>query len=473
MVTRHTFLYLGSRLAAASANLASVAIFTRLAGTEVYGGSLLVFAWAFLVFGFCGQWLGASFFALHRPADAERQVALMARMSVAALVVSCGAIAIAAMVGAVSWAFGGTVMVTTAGLLCFVTVTELERTRLQAGRVAVMYILRAALILVLGSATLLLGGGSLALALALSIASLTAALPGILRLLPDMMHVPDRKVVVEVASYAWPLIIAFGVMAAGQNVDRLILARFEGTGSLGAYGATFDFLKQGFGVAGEAIALAYMSVAKDARTRGDLTSSRLALEDAFRAVLAIIVFGAVAMTLFSADVVNLVFGPSFRAAAQDVLPWLIFASSMVVLRAFYFGQAIYFGQSSRNEAIASLLMIAVTSVVALLGVPRFGVHGAALAATAGQFAACAVFAVARPRMPIPVGSALSIVSIGLATLTAALLIGQASALGAAAKSALQFALLMGAGAGVVWSYDILGLRSAARLVAAPFGSARR
>lgn len=462
MIKTHALLYFGSRVAAAAANLAAVTVFTRLAATEVYGGSLLVFAWAFVLFGFTGQWLGASFFAVHRRGDAAQQIATMARLSLAALAVSTAAIAAACLLGLVGPAFGGTVLVATAGLLAFVTVTEIERTRLNAGRVSVMYVVRAALTLGLGSAALLAGGGPLSLALALSAASLIAALPSLFRLLPEMLRRPDRAAVVEVLNYGWPLVIAFGTMMVGQNVDRLLLARIAGVDQLGAYGATSDFLKQGLGVVCEAITLASMSVAKDAATRGNLAAARAVLEDAFRAVVATIAFGAAAMILFSGEIVQVVFGPNFREAARDVFPWLIVANAALVLRAFYFGQAIYFGQSSRNEAVASLAMITVTTALALLCIGPFGVYGAAMAATAGQLAACATFALARPRMPIPAGSAFQILLAALVAAALALLIGRGVPLGRAERDAVQVVILLSAGAGVVWCYDILGLRDAAR-----------
>lgn len=55
MSDRHASLYLVSRLAAAVLNLVSVAVFTRLATPEVYGGYLVGFATSFVVFGKIGR----------------------------------------------------------------------------------------------------------------------------------------------------------------------------------------------------------------------------------------------------------------------------------------------------------------------------------------------------------------------------------------------------------------------------------
>jgi O-antigen/teichoic acid export membrane protein len=251
-------------------------------------------------------------------------------------------------------------------------------------------------------------------------------------------------------------------MALGQNIDRLILVHVAGIGELGAYGATSDFLKQGFGVVCEAITLASVSVAKDAATRGDDAKTRLVLEDAFRAVTATVAFGVVFMTTFSSEIVDVIFGPDYRVAARAVMPWLIGANAALVLRAFYFGQAIYFGQSSRNEAVASLSMIVVTAVLGFTLIPRFGVYGAAVAATGGQLAACAVFVASRPRMPIPAASAISIWGVAAATLALTTLVDHFSSGNSTENGIIKLLALVAAGLGVVWRHDILGLRDVAK-----------
>ena len=461
MIKTHALLYFGSRLSAAAANLAAVAIFSRLASAEVYGGSLLVFSWGFVIFGFCGQWLGASFFGLYRPQRAAAQIGAMARVSVMSVAAAALAIAIAAIVGDITWAFGGTVLATTVGLLAFVNVTEAERTRLDAAWVAVMYIARAGLIVTLGSVAVLLGGGSLALALALAAANALASVPGLVRLGSTLATPPDRAAVVELLSYGWPLVVAFGTMALGQNVDRLILVHVAGTGQLAAYGATSDFLKQGFGVFCEGITLASVSVAKAAATRGDAGTAEHVLEDAFRAIVVTIAFGAAFMTTFSAELADIVFGPNFREAARIIMPWMLLANATLVLRSFYFGQAIYFGQSSRNEAVSAFAMIGVTTVLSFVLIPRFGMFGAAVAATAGQVAACVVYATARPRMPIPAASAAVIAGAAALAFGAATLVDRSAVLGPVAGAVLKFLLLAAAAAAAIWRYDVLGMRDLA------------
>lgn len=472
MMTEHALLYLGARIFAAAANLAAVAIFTRLAASDVYGGYLLIFSWAFVIYGFLGQWLGAAFFAVYQHETAAAQIGTLARLLVGSLVAAAVVILGVATAGLVPWPVAGGLFLVVAALSLFITVMEAGRTRLEAKLTSVILVTRAVLIVTFGAATLLAGGGALALATALAVANIIAALPALARLAPYLTEKSDPAVFRRFFDYGWPLVIAFGVTALGQNVDRLILAHVVGTAELGSYGATSDFLKQSFGVISEAIVLAVISIAKDAAARGDHATARRAQEDAFRALAATVSFGAAFIVTFADELVHVVFGPDFRGTARALIPPLIIANGVLIFRAFYFGQSIYFGQSSRNEVIAAVLMLSVTGGLAALLIPSHGIFGAAWAATGGQIAACSVFIVARPRMPIPFASVAAIVAIAAFVLGADLILDRIAMLGVLPRIAVKLSIFAIAGTFVIWRFNILGLRDfggnlAGRVVSQP------
>lgn len=458
MITQHALLYLGSRVFAAAANLAAVAIFTRLAASDVYGGYLLIFSWAFVIYGFFGQWLGAAFFAVYEHETASAQIGMLGRLLIGALLAAGAVIFVVAAAGFVPWPVAGVLFLVVSALSLFITMMEAERTQLEAGIVSIMLVARAALIVTFGALTLLSGGGALALAVALAIANIVAALPGLIRLTPYLVEAPNPAALRRFLNYGWPLVIAFGVTALGQNVDRLILAHVVGTAELGSYGATSDFLKQSFGVISEAIVLAVMSIAKNATIRGDEAAARRTLEDAFRALAVTVFFGAVFIVTFSDELVRIIFGPDFRDTARVLVPSLIIANGVLIFRAFYFGQSIYFGQSSRNEVIASALMLSVTGALSVILIPRYGIFGAAWAATCGQIAACSVFIIARPRMPIPFASLLGIAAMAVVVLCGHMILDHVAVLGAMPRVVGKLTLFAAAVMLVIRHFNILGLR---------------
>ena len=144
------------------------------------------------------------------------------------------------------------------------------------------------------------------------------------------------------------------------------------------------------------------------------------------------------------------------------MPWLIAANAALVIRAFYFGQAIYFGQSSRNELLGAGAVIVVTAGLALLLVPEYGIYGAALAATGGQVSGCIVYAAGRPRMPIPWASLGVILLAAAAALCIATAMGELPELAGPVGIALRFLVMFAAAVAVAWRYDILGSRGLAR-----------
>jgi O-antigen/teichoic acid export membrane protein len=231
-----------------------------------------------------------------------------------------------------------------------------------------------------------------------------------------------------------------------------------GTAELGSYGATSDFLKQSFGVISEAIVLAVISIAKNAAAQGDHAGARRAQEEAFRALAATVSFGAAFIVTFADEIVHVVFGPDFRGTARVLIAPLIIANGVLIFRAFYFGQSIYFGQSSRNEVIAAVLMLSVTGGLSALLIPSYGIFGAAWAATGGQIAACSVFIVARPRMPVPFASLSGILAIAAFVLGADLALDHIASLSAAPRLAAKLFIFAVAGAFVIWRFNILGLR---------------
>src|SRR5882672_11194411 len=152
MITEHALLYLGARIFAAAANLAAVAIFTRLASSDVYGGYLLIFSWAFVIYGFLGQWLGAAFFAVYQRETAAAQIGTLARLLAGSLIAAGVAILAVATAGLVPWPVAGGLFLVVVALSLFITVMEAGRTRLEAKLTSAILAIRAVLIVTFGSA---------------------------------------------------------------------------------------------------------------------------------------------------------------------------------------------------------------------------------------------------------------------------------------------------------------------------------
>ena len=466
MIARHSLIYVGSRGFAAALNMASVAVFTRLASVECYGGYLYLLSWALVLYGATCQWPKFAFFALYDEAREPAQVGTVVRILGGTLMLAGLGAGLAAALGFVPARAAAAILLLALGTTLFEGATEIARTRLRAGAVAASVVARAVLILSLGSAALHGSGDPLHLALAVACANALGALPAALTSVPLMPGRGNRAEALRLFAYGWPLVLSFGTAALAQSLDRLIIAQTVGPAGLGAYGAIADFLRQSFVVFGEALALSLISLAKREARSGGFAAASDVLCDAARAMTLIAAFGAVFFLCFDDLVVTVLLGPDYRAEARQLAPVLILASILMMFRAYYFGQVIYFTRSSRLEASAALASLVAVAAISLLLIPRFGATGAALAFAGGQAAACLVLVLGARRagtaMPLPLPDMAGIAGGALACGLVLAAIGGLPG-GLMPPGQVLRLILLGAGfIAAAWRYDVLGLADAVR-----------
>lgn len=470
MLARHTLTYVGSRAFAAAINLGSVAVFTRLAPLESYGTYLYIFSWALVLYGATCQWPKFAFFALYDEARGSAQVDTVVR-------ILCGTLALAALAAFVCVALGFApprmafaVVAATAGMTLFEGATEIARTRLSAGPVALSVVVRGILVLGLGSLSLFVSGDPVHLAYAVAVANMVSALPAMRVVAPMMGGRPSLAEARRLLAYGWPLVLSFGIAALAQTIDRLVIGKTIGAGELGAYGAIADFLKQSFLVFGESIAFSMISIAKRDARQGGMPAAEGVLSDAARTLTLIAAFGTVFFLSFDDVVVSILLGPAYRAQALALAPILIVASVIMMFRAYYFGQIIYFSRTSHLDAVVSLVMLVTVGAVSLALIPRFGVTGAAIAFALGQAAGCAAFVLggrvgpgrAGPRMPLPISDIAAIVTWALVCAGIVYGIGTLPGGDAPALRALRFVLLVAGFAAAAWRFNLAGIADGIR-----------
>ncbi len=461
MIARHTLTYVGSRGVAAALNMASLAVFTRLAHVDTFGTYLFILSWAIVLYGATCQWPKFAFFALYDEARAAEQVGTLVVILAVLLALTALATGAAAMLGWVDIRFAAAVIAVTAGTTIFEGTIEIARTRLAVESVAMSVVSRGALVLGLGSMALAYEGDARDLVLAVGLANALAAIPAGLSVWPLIRHgrgsMPEAR---RLLAYGWPLVLSFGIAALAQTIDRLIIGKTIGTEDLGAYGAIGDFLRQSFVVFGESIALSMIAIAKRDARDGGMEAARPVLRDAARALTLIGAFGAVFFLTFDEAIVSILLGPNYRDSAMAVAPFLIGASICMMFRAYYFGQVIYFTGSSTLDAIASTVLLVVAGGLSLLLIPQHGVEGAAIALAAGQAVACLVYIVGangRIRMPVPLLDLVLITVCALGAYVANVGLEWLVGGGTPALPVLKAIVIGLAAAGAAWHFNIVGL----------------
>jgi O-antigen/teichoic acid export membrane protein len=378
--------YFGSRAIAAAGNLLAVAVFTRQAGPAEYGQYLLIFAWSLIVYGFSSQWMRFAYFGVYQNQRLDEYVASLVQLLAAILLILAGVFVIMALLGTLSHTFLIAIFALVCGMTIYESAFEVTRTLLDARSASISMVLRAVLIVAFGSVALWSGTGASGLAFAIATAHLVSAIPCLMTIGRIRLSQRSRAAALDILRYGWPLLLSFGVTAIGQGADRLLLAHFGGTATLGPYGVLADIHRQSFSVVGEAIILTLVTVAKKYANEGDVERSRRAMRKAFNACLTAATFGAAFFFVFGEHVVWVLLGPEFTGASQELIPIFAVAFAFITMRNFYFAQVIYFTYASHLELVISLLFVVVSAGLSVLLIPDYGALGAAI----GLMSACVV-----------------------------------------------------------------------------------
>jgi len=417
MLNTSGLLYLSARAVSAAGNLLAVAIFSRMAGPAEYGHYVLIFAWSLIVYGFGAQWMRFAYFGVYHLQRFDEYVASLARL------LACGLIAVALVLGAMGWVglFESGFLLAMFALICGMTVYEaafeVTRTLLKARRSALAMALRTVLMIGFGSASLALGGGARGLAFAIALAHLIAAAP-LLAAFPGVrLSHGTRTASLRMLRYGWPLLLSFGISAAGQSIDRVLIGHFLGEAALGPYGVVADLLRQSFSVFGEVIALSLITLAKQHANDADADAADGVLRKAFTACLATATFGSAFFVVFGDLVLRLLLKPEFVAPTHDLVPFFAVAFACMTMRNFYFAQVIYFSRASYLELVVSLLFLFTSSTLSLLLLPPYGLAGAAIALMTASIISCLAFAALGRRwyrMPIDLPALIAMPTLAVA-----------------------------------------------------------
>jgi O-antigen/teichoic acid export membrane protein len=393
MLNTSGLLYLSARAMSAAGNLLAVALFSRMAGPAEYGHYVFIFAWSLIVYGFGAQWMRFAYFGVYHLDRFGEYIAALARLLAIGLAAVALVLAGLGLFGVFEPAFLAAVFALVCGMAIYEAAFEVARTLLNARGASLAMIARTVLMLGFGSLALALGGGATGLAFAIAVAHLIAATPALATFAEVRWSHWSQSAALHIVGYGWPLLLSFGVTAVGQSIDRLLLAHYLGLATLGPYGVVADLLRQSFSVLGEAIILSLVTVAKTLANRGDAQGAAQTLQKSFNACLAAATFGAAFFIVFGDAVLRLVLQPEFVAPMRDLIPIFAIAFAFATMRNFYFAQVIYFTTASYLELVVALLFLGVSTALSLLLVPHYGPHGAAFALMVASIAGCLAFMV--------------------------------------------------------------------------------
>jgi O-antigen/teichoic acid export membrane protein len=460
MRTSHTLAYMAAKIFAAAMGLLTISFFTRLLSPEGYGIYVLVTSVVFVAHAFAMHGLFASFFEHHVAEQSSVHTATLVALCLSSFGVLSAGLATAALTGLLSAGMAAAMVAMLAGLAVFEGALVISRTRLQAGLGSLALVLRPAFVLVFGVVALTINETADALVLSIGLANAAAGAPVLFQLRAFRHRRPDWKLARRYLTFGWPLVISSGTIILGQYAERFVLAGAVSPADLGRYGAIGDVIRQTLIVPAEAITMSMFSFAKRAYSEGDGMASESAVQAAYVGLLAIVLFGGTFFLIFGADILTLLLGPEFREGVHQLVPLFVLGYGLLVLRVSYFSQAIFFGCPPRADLLSGAAVLLLTVAITAAAAPSVGVAAGAIGVTVGQLAGCAVLLVAyrRTALPVPMKPTLILLIAASFCLAAAYLV-EAQNWPVSAEKAIVATLFGLVGTGVVWSLDVIGLRS--------------
>jgi O-antigen/teichoic acid export membrane protein len=164
--------------------------------------------------------------------------------------------------------------------------------------------------------------------------------------------------------------------------DRYIIALMLGTAEAGIYGAAYDFSHRSLWVFMMAAFLASGPLIFRSFEHGDAAACREHLQRLARLHIVVALPAAMMLAAAAPLVARIVFGPEFRADAALLMPWIVAATLVAGLQAFYASLFFMLPKRTGTNALISLGGSLVNVPLTILLVHQLGIVGAAIATLA-------------------------------------------------------------------------------------------
>lgn len=410
---KHILIYAPARIVPTATGLLSLSIFTRVLEPGQYGYYALAVSVALTLDGFFAQWLLGGVMRFH--------AAQKNKAGVDALLASCGLLYLApslmvCTVGAVIllglWRPGEEQTALLLALPYFFVyslqqlVLSVHGSAIKSLRYSILNMLQAGFsaVLSIGLVILLLPSPALALAGVMCgfVIVLLIDWPTTRRLFA--LRLARRNTVLEVARFAWPIMVASGLALVTSRLNRFMLLAVVGAEAVGLFNAAQVLSEQAL----SSVFLIIATAAYPITIKAQELDTEAALQDRLRSN-AIWIFGlglpsAAGLAAVAPEVAGLLLGEAYRAAAIATIPLLAAIAFLNGVRVHFVIHSFFLAKKLHFNLYLSIYAFTVMAAANYQLIPRYGIMGAVAAMAATEASALAIayaLTFRAVRLPLP------------------------------------------------------------------------
>jgi O-antigen/teichoic acid export membrane protein len=268
---------------------------------------------------------------------------------------------------------------------------------------------------------------------------------------------PDR--LRQLLAFTAPLAVVGGLVFCAQWADRAVVGAILGAQRFGAYVAIADLTQQLIGMLFSGIGAAWYPRLVQASGDGNAAEVRRLFDRYVELLWVLLIPAVIGLAAVSRPLATVVFGADFKIGSGLWMPILALGAGLAGMKAFLLDLPLFLRKQMVLHACIVAAAAALSTGVAVLLVPRFGVPGAAIAYCAATFIGCvlSLLAVRGYARVVPDLRTL----FGVLAACAAML---AIALTLVGPSVVELALAVGLGASTyvaaLWVLNVSDVRSA-------------
>jgi O-antigen/teichoic acid export membrane protein len=200
----------------------------------------------------------------------------------------------------------------------------------------------------------------------------------------------DREIFRHALHYGVPIIIGGGLGWVGLNASRFILNDMLGVAVAGLFAVGYGLGQRAAAVAAMLVTAAAFPLAVKHMEQGGSKAAMNQLVDNSALLFAILVPSIAGIYSLRTEIVHLLIAAPFQAATLAILPLSALAGSIRNLRAHFGDQVFLLHNRTRLMVVVSSIDAAVTVVLSVIFIHRWGLVGAAAATVASACAAATV-----------------------------------------------------------------------------------